>query len=65
MDEIEDLLETFKQHSRIARRHQDKLLRDFKKNYPAESTPDHFKKPFDLPAALATMCKEILRLKNG
>lgn len=61
---IEELAETFAQHSTGV--HQDRLkwTTDFQENYPGEDLPDYMKDDFNFPKALEAICLEIIRLKG-
>lgn len=54
----------FDQHAIEAKKMNDHLIVMFKENNPGEPLPDHFKDDFSLPSALASICKEILRLEE-
>lgn len=61
---LEYLKHKFTEHS-IKYEHESKeQIKSFRKNYPNEKLPDHFKEHFNLPEALSCICDEILKLKN-
>ncbi len=64
MYELNELFATFIDHSQKAEQFNKKLITDFLENNPDSELPDHFKDDFSLPMALASICHEILMIKN-
>ena len=60
---LDELIKIFYQNAEESRKHDERLLREFQKNYPDEPVPDHFRSSFNISEALATICEEILKLK--
>jgi len=61
---MEFLIKKLAEHAIKAEENRAQWIRDFKQNYPEEPIPDHFKEDFNLPAALASICREILRVDD-
>lgn len=62
---IEKLYEAFLDHSLksgISNQHQKQMWIEMN---PGEPVPDHFNDDFSLPEALAVMCAEIIRIRDG
>jgi hypothetical protein len=61
---IEELEKTFRIHAIRSEELNKKLIKEFKENNPGQPIPDPFNDNFSLPIALASMCAEIIKLKN-
>jgi len=62
---IEELQKTFLIHEKKSKEMNEKMLKEHKENYPDEPIPDFYLEEFSLPAAMASICSEILSLKNN
>ena len=60
---IKSLLNTFSEHAIKAENNRLNRIEEFKENYPEDKIPDHMLETFNLPEALAVMCKEIIELR--
>jgi hypothetical protein len=60
---LEKLSLIFEKHGIEADKNQERLIKEFKENYPNEKIPDHFKDDLNLPLALKFICDEIIKMK--
>lgn len=61
---LDELITVFSEHAPKAEKTHQELISAFKKNYPDEPLPDHFKDDFNLSRALLTFAIEINELKE-
>lgn len=64
MYKIDFLIETFSKHAEEADKNQKRHLEQFKAMNPDEPIPDNMIDDFNLPMALASICKAIQELQN-
>lgn len=60
---LEFLIQRFQEHAKKTQENQDSLVRDFKECNPDVPITDFISDPFNLPLALASICKEIQEIK--
>lgn len=60
---IEELEKIFSEHATKYEQQKEESLRHFQENNPGVTLPDYLQDAFNLPMALATICKELVRLK--
>lgn len=65
MYEIDELLRIFSKHAQLSEKQRLQNIKSFQENYPGEELPVYMKDDFNLPKAMATLCFEILQLKNA
>ncbi len=61
---VEELKETFLIHHEESKKHSEKVIKEYQKDYPGEPIPDHFYDDFSITLALSAICDEIIRLKE-
>lgn len=59
---IENLIDTFKEHHIKFRKNEQKLLKQFKEDYPEEPIPEEYMCDFSVALALFSICKSIKAL---
>lgn len=62
---LEFLEKKFSEHAIQAEKNQKELKKSFSENNPGQDFPDHMQEDFNLPKALACLCKEISSLKDS
>jgi hypothetical protein len=65
MYELHDLLDKFTEHGKKFELNQKEFSECFLEANPGEELPDYFKDEFNFPLAIASMCHEILMIKNA
>lgn len=60
---IDDLIETFQNHSMSAENFRMKDIEKFKINYPNDELPEHLTNEFNIAYAFMMMCREIQSLR--
>lgn len=65
MYELEDLFHIFSKHIEPSERQREQNIKSYQENNPGEELPGHMKDEFNFPKAMATICSEILKLKNA
>lgn len=61
---LENLIKIFEEYSIESKKHTLKLIEEYKKNYPHEELPVHFKNDFCINLALKSICEEIIKIKE-
>lgn len=64
MYDLESMLAKFIEHGKIANQNHIEWIETFAKNNPGEPLPDHLSDPLNLPLVLASICSELLALKE-
>lgn len=62
---MEELIKTFSVHDIESIKIRQECLDLFRKHSPGEEPPKHMLDNFNFPAALKSICEEILKLKEG
>lgn len=62
--ELEYLIEKFGEHGKITAQNQTDLIDSFIRFNPGQPLPNHVTDNFNMPLALASICSELLALKE-
>ena len=64
MYKLQYLIDKFRDHDKRAQEQNKRLIKQFMENSPGQPLPEHFMDDFSLPMALASICSELLAIKN-
>ena len=65
MYSIKELEKTFHEHHLESVKRNKEQIKEFKRDYPDEPLPVHFKEEFSFPFALSCICRAILNLEKN
>lgn len=64
MYDLQSLINTFEKNAILCAQENERLLKKFQEENPGEPIPEWFTSDFCINTALASMCKEILHLRD-